>query len=162
MENEGPICPYCAQPLTDNLVCKSCSFAFERCSHCGAVAVTGVETCPECGEPINYPESPVPGTLASRRRSDLPAWFDPFCFGSKPLLVYYVIGAVLAAVLSVFMYRARIRFIKDYGGIFTELGLSETGYYYDIGLVITVGALVAFTIAAVSLIALRVRRGKRQ
>ena len=57
------------------------------------------------------------------------------------------------------MYQARLRFMKDFGGIFTELGLGTTGYYYDIGLVIAVGALVAFTIGAVSLIALRVRRG---
>lgn len=162
MENERPRCPYCTDPLSDNLVCKSCSFAFERCSHCGILIVTGVKKCPQCGEPIVSLKSLETGTPTSGRRSDLPAWFDPFGFGSKPLLVYFIIGAVLAAVVSLFMYRARLRFIKEFGYLFTDLGLSETGYYYDIGLVIAVGALVAYTISTVLLIVMRVRRGTRQ
>ena len=162
MENERSHCPNCAEPLSDNLICKSCSFAFERCSHCGTLAVTGVKTCPECGEPIIYPEFPAPSIPTSRRRSDLPAWFDPFGFGSITLLVYFIIGAVLAAPVSIFMYRARLRFISEFGNIFTELGINATGYYYDMGLAIALTAFVLYTIGAISLIALRLRRGTRQ
>jgi len=162
MENERLHCPYCANPLSENLICKSCSFAFERCSHCGILVVTGVKTCPECGEPIVCPESPALGTPTSKHRSDLPAWFDPFGFGSKTLLVCFIIGAVLAAPVSIFMYRARLRFISEFGNIFTDLGISATGYYYDMGITIALTAFVLYTIGAISLITLRVRRGTRQ
>jgi hypothetical protein len=60
------------------------------------------------------------------------------------------------------MYRARLRFIKEFGNIFTELGLSSTGYYYDMGVAIALAAFVLYTIGAISLIVMRVRRGTRQ
>ncbi len=163
MTDRDPRCPYCSEPLGENLVCKSCSFAFERCSRCGVLVVTGVKKCPECEElivPLEYPE---PGTSTSKRRGDLPVWFDPLGLGSKLLLVYFTLGTVFAVVVAIFMYRARLRFLDEFSDLFAELELSRgTGYYYDMGLAIAVTALVLFTIGVISLIILRVQRGKRR
>jgi len=163
MENEVPRCPYCAEPLSENLVCKSCNFAFQRCSRCGALVVAGVNKCPQCGELIVPLKSPEPSTPASGHRGDLPVWFDPLGIGSKLLLAYFTLGAIFAAIITVFMYRARIRFINEFSDLFSQLGLSSgTGYYYDMGLAIGLTSFTLFTIGAVSLIILRVKRGKRQ
>lgn len=162
MNDRDPRCPYCSDLLTESLFCDSCGFAFERCSNCCTLVVAGTHKCPQCNRVIVLAEPALSDAHVSKSSADLPRWFDPLGLGSKLLMVYFILGAIAASIAAVFTYRARFRFIEEFGGAFSEFEITrEAGYYYDMGFAIAVTALALFCVGAVSLIILRIQKGKR-